>query len=89
MKYNNQLLHRFHPQLVSEAQSSDDWVGLPSMHQVEAKYYNDLPPDQEELVIFMVTSTSANTQIMHVILTVSSGFSALIKRGNDTPWWPY
>uniref|UniRef100_A0A3Q3WWD0 Uncharacterized protein n=1 Tax=Mola mola TaxID=94237 RepID=A0A3Q3WWD0_MOLML len=60
-------------QLVSEAQTSNDTVGRPSMHQSafqqatgEARYYDDLPPVQGELFIFMVTSTRAHAKILNI-----------------------
>uniref|UniRef100_A0A3Q3WHF2 Uncharacterized protein n=1 Tax=Mola mola TaxID=94237 RepID=A0A3Q3WHF2_MOLML len=59
--------------LVSEAQTSNDTVGRPSMHQSafqqatgEARYYDDLPPVQGELFIFMVTSTRAHAKILNI-----------------------
>ncbi|CAJ1087680.1 aldehyde oxidase 5 isoform X2 [Xyrichtys novacula] len=60
-------------QLVSETQPFTDPVGRPSMHQSafqqatgEAKYFDDLPPFQGELFIFMVTSTRAHAEIINI-----------------------
>ncbi|XP_056157552.1 aldehyde oxidase 5 [Lampris incognitus] len=60
-------------QLVPEAQSSYDLVGRPMEHQSalqqatgEAKYYDDLPPVQGELFVFMVTSTRAHAKIIKI-----------------------
>ncbi|XP_028281008.1 aldehyde oxidase 5 isoform X2 [Parambassis ranga] len=60
-------------QLVPESQPCTDPVGRPSMHQSafqqatgEAKYYDDLPPVQGELFIFMVTSTRAHAKIIDI-----------------------
>uniref|UniRef100_A0A8C7RBC6 xanthine dehydrogenase n=1 Tax=Oncorhynchus mykiss TaxID=8022 RepID=A0A8C7RBC6_ONCMY len=55
-------------QLVSNAQSSQDPVGHPMMHQAafhqatgEAQYYDDIPAVQGELFVYMVTSTRAGS----------------------------
>uniref|UniRef100_A0A3B4Z5M9 Aldehyde oxidase-like n=1 Tax=Stegastes partitus TaxID=144197 RepID=A0A3B4Z5M9_9TELE len=60
-------------QLVSEVQPCGDPVGRPSMHQSalqqatgEAKYYDDLPPVQGELFVFMVTSSRAHARIINI-----------------------
>lgn len=65
------IVSLFPLQLVSNAQSSQDPVGHPMMHQAafhqatgEAQYYDDIPPVQGELFIFMVTSTRAHAKIM-------------------------
>ncbi|KAG9349147.1 hypothetical protein JZ751_029470 [Albula glossodonta] len=60
-------------QLVSESQHSGDPVGRPNVHQPsfqqatgEAKYFDDMPTFQDELFLFMVTSTRAHAKIISV-----------------------
>uniref|UniRef100_A0A674F256 Aldehyde oxidase 5 n=1 Tax=Salmo trutta TaxID=8032 RepID=A0A674F256_SALTR len=72
-------------QLVSNAQSSQDPVGHPMMHQAafhqatgEAQYYDDIPPVQGELFVFMVTSTRAHAKIINIDPSEALGMTGVV-----------
>ncbi|XP_067116672.1 aldehyde oxidase 5 [Osmerus mordax] len=72
-------------QLVPECQPIDDPVGRPKEHQAsyeqatgEAKYYDDLPPVQGELFVFMVTSTRAHAKLINIDPSEALGMSGVV-----------
>ncbi|KAJ8003641.1 hypothetical protein DPEC_G00150440 [Dallia pectoralis] len=72
-------------QLVSDDQSSQDPVGHPMMHQAafqqatgEAQYYDDIPPIQGELFVFMVTSTRAHARIIDIDPSEALGLAGVV-----------
>uniref|UniRef100_A0A8C7LI67 xanthine dehydrogenase n=1 Tax=Oncorhynchus kisutch TaxID=8019 RepID=A0A8C7LI67_ONCKI len=72
-------------QLVSNAQSSQDPVGHPMMHQAafhqatgEAQYYDDIPAVQGELFVFMVTSTRAHAKIINIDPSEALGMTGVV-----------
>uniref|UniRef100_A0A8C7R9M8 xanthine dehydrogenase n=1 Tax=Oncorhynchus mykiss TaxID=8022 RepID=A0A8C7R9M8_ONCMY len=72
-------------QLVSNAQSSQDPVGHPMMHQAafhqatgEAQYYDDIPAVQGELFVYMVTSTRAHAKIINIDPSEALGMTGVV-----------